>query len=133
MAQRTKKSYREAALKGWRTRRRNERKRKQRRRRKPHYSGVEIQVGYAGRDNSFSMTVLINTHRPITKYSDDELADLVEKLAQQGHFDSSPNNPTADLRWTFVNYWEVTRRDVRIGRGKARLVDFSRRPPGALP
>lgn len=97
------------------------------------WKGVEIVAGYAGRDNSFSMTVIINTHRPISRYNDDQLADLVEKLAQQGHFDDSPNNPTADLRWTFFNSWEVTRRDVRIKKGHARLTHFDRRPPGSLP
>lgn len=119
-----------AAKKGWVTRRRNEAARKRKRKRGKRYHGVEIEVGYRGRDNSFTMTVIINTHRPIRQYDDGQLAELVERLAQQGHFDESPNNPTSDLRWTFINSWKVVRRNVRIGRGKARLRSFDRTAPG---
>lgn len=113
-----------AARKGWRTRRRRKAKGKPRR-----SNGVEIQAGYSGRDNSFSLRVIINTHRPIEQYSDSQLADLVETLAQKGHFDDFPANRTTDLSWVFFNKWEVTRRDVRIAKGHARLTGFTRTAP----
>ena len=120
---RSKSSYRRAALKGWRTRRRNARLRSR---------GIEIEIGYSGRDNSYSLTVIINTHRPISQYSDSQVADLVEDLAQSGHFDYSPNNPVADLRWIGYNDFRIIRRNVRIKKGHARLMGFARTSPGTL-
>ena len=132
MPKRSQASYRRAALKGWRTRRRHAKERgkpPRKKRQQPNYGGIELEAGYEGRDNSFSLRVIIHPYKNLT---DDQIADLVEDLAQSGHFDASPNNPTGDLRWTFFNTWRVIRRKVRIARGKARLTGFARVPPGTL-
>ena len=75
-----------------------------------HTTGVIIRTGYSSsRGNSFSMTVKI---APRKRLSDDDLSDLVAKLAAQGHFDRSENNPTADLQWaSFHNGFEIIARD----------------------
>lgn len=127
-----------AAKKGWKTRRK--RYGPSGRKPKPPVApplpppevgeGVELEAGYDGRDNSFSMTVVINPHH--RNLDDDQIATLVEKLAQSGHFDDSENNPNLDLSWVFFNSWHVIRRDVPLKRGEAYLTGFARVAPGTV-
>ena len=128
-----------AAKKGWRTRRK--RYGPSGRKPKPPQGpgpgeplgeGVELEAGYDGRDNSFSMSVVINPHHDVKSMTDDQIADLVEKLAQSGHFDDIENNPNYDLRWAFFNSWRVIRRNVPVKKGEAYLTGFSRTAPGTI-
>jgi hypothetical protein len=96
--------------------------------------GVRILAGYQGRGNSYTLMIVINTHRPIARYDDEQLFTLVEKLAQAGHFDKSPNNPHPDLQWVSFNDYVIVDRDVDIAPGHALLEDFYRvSPEGILP
>lgn len=104
-----------AARKGWRTRRDRAR------------YAVIIRVGYAGRsDNSYSLTVAIF---PYKRLRDSRIADLVQLLAHNGHFDDSENNPVGDLRWIAITRWRVIQRGAHLARGTAQLLDFEREEP----
>lgn len=112
-----------AAKKGWTTRRR-----KQRVRSRTEHWGVEIEIGYNGsQHNSYTLVIHI---RPYKRLADDQIADLCETLAHEGHFNGANGRP--DYTFVQINDWEVTERGLRIRKGTARLIQFTRRKPGLL-
>lgn len=123
MARYTKARRRAAALKGWRTRRF-----------RASRPGLEVVMGYTSRtgENSYSFVIHI---RPRKRLSDENVFALCVRLIQNGHFDNDANSDTKDLAWAAqgINYQEVTRRDVRMRRGVAVLIEFNREDPGGLP
>lgn len=111
-----------AAKKGWRTRKRNEARRRK--------FGFEVVLGYSSRssDNSFRIVIDI---RPRKNLSDRDIFTLCTRLIREGFFDDSDELDTSELTWTVphINYEEILRRDVRMKRGTAFLVEFSREDP----
>lgn len=132
MPRRTISERRRAALKGWRTRRRNEAAKKRKRARKKIPAKL-VNLGYVSHENSFTIVVLI---RPRKRLSDDNLIKLVTRLISEGFFDDSPENPVADLVWTvpLINYAETLPAPyAKIKKGHAGLVSFNRTSPDSLP
>lgn len=113
---RSKASYRKAALKGWRTRRAK----------LAELDAVEVRSGYDGRGQN-SYTLIVHMLRP-KGLDDQDLSNLVEKMATQGKFDAAGKKWTNDLRWaSFHNNFTVTK--ISHAPAKPKLVGFERKRP----
>jgi hypothetical protein len=90
-------------------------------------TGFIIRSGYDSLSNPYTLIVAI---RPYKRLSDQDMSNLIEKLAGLGHFDDHKENPVADLRWaTFHNSFDVVKRGVKMKRGRAILIGFERNRP----
>jgi hypothetical protein len=105
-----------ASKKGWVTRRKKK---------------VRITIGYSSsKENSWYLTVNIGTYK---KLSDSNIAEVVARLAGDGHFDgmapidNESDKTPADYQFcTFFNFELVKKRAIQIKKGHAVLYSWYR-------
>jgi len=91
--------------------------------------GVRIVLGYRSKENGFYLTIRI---RPKKRLSDDQIAELCERLMRDGHFDDTDDvDGPSDYQWAagLITYHKVIERKIRMRKGIAILEEFERESP----